>query len=425
MLRALVLCAVLAAPLAAQEQGPPPPPDDALTGAELFDSVQLLVNSDCITHSDLLRLTWQLDQAEGGGGDMQQRFRESVTQLTRELLLEQGGRALGYPPDMIASYVSRQVKERKERVGSATALAEMLVAARKDSGMLRADTEGAVYRLLYERAITGDGEGPGGRPYVDNFVRPGRMSLEFRRQGSRLDLPPVVHLQEIIVAPGAGEDLGSARQRAFLVRSRAQRGEDFAALNREFGVATKRVGNDLVHETDLEPIEEPRLASRPEVLDFVRTAKPGDISEPLPATVAGGQIGGWRLLRLLERVEGVAQRFEDREFQEGLRARMLEERREYEVERALRRLMQAAYIWPPPPPRRPAGAGEPAAGDVPEPAVETPAEIPPAPPEFVAPPSPTRSIGAPEPEPLETEPVQPDAPPAEPDEPPAAAGDGR
>ena len=418
MLRTVVTCAFLAAPLAAQEVGPPLPPDQALAGAELFDSVQLLVNSDCITHSDLLRLTWQRDQAGGGDGDMQRLFRESVTQLTRELLLEQAGRDLGYDPELIASYVSREVSAKKERFGSATALAEMLEATRKDSGMLREDTEGAVYRILYERAITGDGAGPGGRPYVDSFVRPGRMSLEFRRQGSRLDLPAVVHLQEIIVAPGKGEDLGSARQRAFLVRSRALRGEDFAELNREFGVATKKVGNQYVHETDLEPIEEPRLESRTEVRDFVRGAKPGDISEPLPATVAGGQIGGWRLLRLIERVEGVAQRFEDREFQEGLRARMLEARKEYEIERALRRLMLAAYVWPPPPPRRPAGGGEPA--EVPQPTVEPPAEIPPAPPEAVVPPapSPSRAIGAPEAEPIEVleEPVV---------DPPAYPADGR
>lgn len=396
MFRTVVACAVLAASLAAQEMGPPPPPDQGLAGAELFDGVQLLVNTDCITHSDLLRLTWQRDQASGGDGDMQRLFRESVTQLTRELLLEKAGRDMGYDPELIESYVKREVTAKKDRLGSATALAEMLEASRKDSGMLRDDTEGTVYRFLYERAITGEGTGPGGRPYVDNFERPGRLWLEFRRQGSRLDLPAVVHLQEIIVAPGKGEDLGSARQRAFLVRSRALRGEDFAELNREFGVATKKVGNEYVHETDLEPIEEPRLESRTEVRDFVRGAKPGDISEPLPATVAGGQIGGWRLLRLVERVEGVAQRFEDREFQEGLRARMLEEHREYEIERALRRLMLAAYVWPPPPPRLPAAGAEPA--EVPQPQVEPPADIPPAPSEAIAPPSPSpsRAIGAPE-----------------------------
>lgn len=410
MLRTLALSAALAAPLAAQEVGPPPPP-------ELFDSVQLLVNSDCITHSDLLRLTWQRGQSGEGGGDMQKLFRESVAELTREYLLQQAGRDMGYPPDVIDATVRREKAARRERFGSATALAEVLEASRMDSGMLTEDIEGRVYRYLYERAITGVGEGPGGRAYVDRYVRPGRMSLEFRRQGSRLDLPPVVHLQEIIVAPGTGEDLGSARQRAFLVRSRAVRGEDFAALNREFGAATKRVGNEFVHETDLDPIEEPRLASRPEVLEFVRGAKPGDISDPLPATVAGGQVGGWRLLRLVERVEGVAQRFEDREFQESLRERMLEAREEYEIDRALRRLMLAAYVWPPPPPRRPAGEPEPS----PEPEMAPAPQVEDAPPASAPP-----AIGAPEPDPVEgmSAPATEPAPEQPADGAPASAGGG-
>ena len=416
MLRSLSLLALLAATSPAQEIGPPAPAAAPPPTAELFDSVQLLVNSDCITHSDLLSMTWRMGQS-GKGGDMQKLFRESITQLTEDLLLEQAGRDLGYDPEVINATVRREEAARKERVGSATALAEMLSATKQDSGMLRDDIRGMVYRVLYRRAITGEGAGPGGRAYVDRYVRPGKLALEFRRQGSRLDLPAVVQLQEIIVAPEVGEDLGSARQRAFLVRSRALRGEDFAELNRQFGVPTKRVGNDYVHEADLDPIEEPRLASRPEVLEFVRGAQAGDISEPLPAAVASGQIGGWRLLRLVERVEGVAQRFEDREFQEGLRRTLTEAREEYEVERALRRLMGSAYVWPPPPARRPPEAAPaqpeeaPPASEAAEPQA-APGEAPPA-----SEPAPQPDPGgvAPEPAPAPEEPVggAPEAPPAD------------
>lgn len=406
LLCVLASCAALSAAASVQEVGPPAPDAGAeAPAAELFDSVQLLVNSDCITHSDLLRELWQSGRSREDGADLQQLFRESVAELTRQLLLQQAGKDLGFDPTLISSWVRREKANRRQRLGSATALAELLDARRMDSGMLTEDIEGAVYRYLFERAVTGEGEGPGGRAYVDRFVRPGRMGLEFRRQGSRLDLPPVVHLQEIIVAPGVGEDLGSARQRAFLVRSRALRGEDFAALNREFGEATKRVGNDLVHETDLEPIEEPRLASRPEVLDFVRGAQPGDISEPLPATVAGGQIGGWRLLRLVERVEGVAQRFEDREFQESLRERMVAARKEYEIERALRRLMSAAYVWPPPPARRPAEGPAPAEPQAP-PAAQPAAQ--PAPPPVLGAPMPEEPPAEPSAEPTSDAPAPTD-----------------
>lgn len=434
MLRALSLLAALAAPQAAQEFGPPatvraeePPP-----GVELYDSVQLLVNNDCITHSDLLRMTWQMGQSRKGSADMQELFRESITTLTRDLLLEQAGRDLGYEPEIIDATVRREMQAQRERVGSASALAEALDASRMDSSMLRDQNEGMVYRVLYRRAITGAGAGPGGRAYVDRYVRPGKMHLEFRRQGSRLDLPAIVHLQEIIIAPEVGEDLGGARQRAFLVRSRAQRGEDFAALGREFGVPTKPVGNTRVHDVNLDPIAEPQLASRPEVLEFVRGAQAGDVSEPLPATMASGQIGGWRLLRLVERVEGVAQRFEDREFQESLRQKLVEAREEYEVERALRRLMGAAYIWPPPPARRPPQVpGAEAAG--PQDAAPEAAAPPEGEPEITLPPiegddevEPApfpEATGEPGAEAGETPPVEVPSPAAEETPPPTPEGD--
>ena len=51
------------------------------------------------------------------------------------------------------------------------------------------------------------------------------------------DLPAKVQLEEMILAPGLGETPESARQKAQLVRSRLERGEDLYELNATFGNA--------------------------------------------------------------------------------------------------------------------------------------------------------------------------------------------
>lgn len=259
-----------------------------------------------------------------------------------------------------------------------------------DSATFKENTENDIYTILWRRSVSGLYIGPGGRQYVDRYIRPGQLELEFKRLGKSLDLPRKVRLQEIIIASQVGEELSGARQRAMLVRSRARRGEDFEALNVEFGVPTREVDGVPTYGVDLDPIEEAKLPARSDIFAFVQSAQPGDVSEPLPAANASGVIGGFRLLRLVERIEGAAKSFQEREFQGQLRDAQVERRENFLVERGLARLMSAAYIWPPevsprselPPP--PGAQGDPAqpgqpevqpeSAEAPVPAGEVPAE---------------------------------------------------
>jgi hypothetical protein len=335
--RLALLAAAGALPLvaSAQTQGPQP----VAPRPQLLEGVQLIVNDEAITSNDLVRLATMRGSDPSNQRDIKQLLEESANDLTRNLLMQQAGRDLGYDPNLIKAMVRDEKERKKVEIGSITALAEAFEQAHMDSADFNEAIEGHILRSLWEMSTKGVYPGAGGRHYVDRYVRPGQLGLEFKRLGSKLDLPAKVVLQEMIIAPRADEDLQGARQRAMLVRARARRGEDFAALNAEFGVPGFAV--------DLDPMEESKFANVPDVEAFIRSAAPGDVSELLPATSASGKVGGFRIVRLVERIAGVAKSFEDRAFQEELRRAQIKKRDDFLVERALRRLMDAAYIWPP------------------------------------------------------------------------------
>jgi hypothetical protein len=373
------------APAGAQEPQPPQVPAQETTQEpapaapegraqpnrtqSVLDAVQLIVNEDCITIIDLQRMAVQKGQQAGSMEDYRRLLQESAEQLTRDCLAEQGGIVLGYEQSLIDAFVRDELNEQRERYGSVAALAEELEQANFSSTQLKEDVQDRVYRQLWEGAVVGRFQGPGGRPYVDRYVRPGLMLLEFRRQGSRLDLPAKVQLEEMIIAPSLGESPEQARQKAQLVRGRLTRGEDFYELNAAYGLP----GRD----PELAPIDEAKLALMPEAKAFVDGAKPGDTSELIPI-VRSGQLAGFRILRFVGRTEGRAASFVDREFQEEI-AKTIQERRDgANKERALRALLEAAYVWPPEVGARARRRSEPAPQ---EPASEEPAPAPPAEPQ--------------------------------------------
>jgi hypothetical protein len=239
---------------------------------------------------------------------------------------------------MIEAVVRDEMDRQRDRFGSVAALAQELDRSSFSSAQLKEDTENYVYRKFWELAVTGRQAGPGGRVYVDRYVRPGLLLLEFKHQGSRLDMPAKVQLEEMIIAPALGESPEQARQKAQLVRSRLAHGEDFYELNNAFGLP----GRD----PELAPIEEAKLALMPEAKLFVDRAAPGDVSEVIPI-VRGGQLAGFRILRFVGRLEGRAASFVDREFQDQIRSAVQERWDKLNEERALRDLLAAAYVWPP------------------------------------------------------------------------------
>jgi hypothetical protein len=306
--------------------------------AATVDSVQLIVNEDCITIVDLQRTAAQKGKPATTREEYARMLQESVEQLVRNFLKQQAGQVLGYDKAMIDAVVRDEMDRQRDRFGSVAALAEELDRSSFSSAQLKEDTENYIHRKFWELAVTGRQQGPGGRIYVDRYVRPGLLLLEFKNQGSRLDMPAKVQLEEMIIAPALGESPEQARQKAQLVRSRLAHGEDFYELNNAFGLP----GRD----PELAPIEESKLALMPEAKVFVDHAAPGDFSEVI-SIVRGGQLAGFRILRFVGRQEGRAASFVDREFQDQIRAAVQERWDKWNEERALRGLLDAAYVWPP------------------------------------------------------------------------------
>jgi len=322
----------------AQAPQPAASPSGGRPDAILVDSVQLIVNDKCITISDLRRMAAQQGKQASSLEEFYKLLEQSAHELTRWALMEQAGRDLGYDEALVRSMVTDRMERQKESIGSAAALARELDRFSLDSSQLKEDIEGRTYRDLWQGAVTGRYQGPGGRLYVDRYVRPGQILLEFERRGASLDLPTKIQLEQMIIAPALGDTADSARQKAELVRRRLLNGESFQALNTQFGVP------DLP--TELEPIEEGKLALHPEVKAFVDGASPGDISEVLPV-VSSAKVAGYQILRFVARQQGRAASFVDRQFQSLLADEVQERRDKASQDRALRRLQDAAYVWPP------------------------------------------------------------------------------
>lgn len=354
MIRPLILVALLAGPV--QEPSPQVEPtteaDRPGAASELpaevasrgfrptlLDAVQLIVNEESITTSDLLRGAARQRNAATTEAELNKRLGEQAQQLVKSTLKKQAGRDMGFEPALVQSLVRDELEKRKEQAGSVSALARDLDQGNFRGTELREYIEGYIYSILWERSVNGQYPGPGGRPYVDRFVRPGRLLYEFRRRGSKLDLPTQVRLEELILVPGRGESLESARQRADQALARYEQGEEFTDLALEFGPPNSRPVLPLM--------EERKLALRAEIKAFIDGAEPGDVSEVLPLPGPNGQMVGFRVLRFVERLGGKAASFEDRELQGKLASEIQEQLDGYRVDRALKVLLDAAYIWPP------------------------------------------------------------------------------
>ncbi len=354
MIQALLVCVPLAAhvqdpapnpggsPEAGRPAALPEAPADSRTPAPrptLLNAVQLIVNEDSITTSDLMRGAARQRSSATTEAELSKVLNEQAEERVKQLLKEQAGRDMGFETAMVQALVRDDLEKRKEQAGSVSALARELDQGDFGGVELREYIESYIYAVLWERSVNGLYPGPGGRPYVDRHVRPGQLLYEFRRQGSKLDLPAMVRLEELIIVPQRGESLESVRHRAELVLTRYEGGEDFGDLALEFGPPGRS--------PELRPLEESKLALIPEIKEFLRAAAPGEVSEVLAMTSPNGQLAGFRILRFVERQAGKAASFVDRDFQSRLTHQIQERLDTYREDQALRVLLDAAYIWPP------------------------------------------------------------------------------
>lgn len=404
----LLAALTLLAPQAGPQGTPGParpgstPPDVQAPGQEsdrdreppvaLVNRLELIVNDDCLTRRDveieLMRAYMREAERPKTEEARAELANEIVGRSVDDLLRTQGGKDMGFDNAQVQRIVSDFIDRREEAAGSIGTLGDELSKYEMDSGAYHQDTESYVYSSLWVRSVQGRDAGPGGRNYVDRYVRPGRLLFEYELNKGRLAREATVRLQEIAVDAALIGDTREARELADRLHRLILAGEDFGEVGVNSGLVAKETRGVL------EPIEERALMNVPGLDSFLPGARPGDVSPVLPVRTRDGVLRGFRIVKLLERDRPEAPPFQDQGFQKELTERIQEIRDQVRERGALDELMEAAYVWPPQYfQRRPdAGAGGEARpapsgsepGEAPEPE-RAPTRDPAAPPPLVQP----------------------------------------
>ncbi|MBM3988630.1 MAG: hypothetical protein FJ294_11830 [Planctomycetes bacterium] len=313
------------------------------TAPEVLNGVYLIVNEEVVTLAEFYRELRRRGKSVTNEEERRKLFQESHADFVRTRLMTQAGRDLGFDAARVDSLVDDDLEGFIEDAGSASAFGEQLKASDLDAETLRAQRRDFYFREFWLRSIDGRDPGVSGRPYVDRFVRPGRMLYLYRRQPIAQLFPSTIQLQAILVSAAQAGSAQKALDLAKALRERALGGEDFGALAETYsadGESRRRKG--LLPKSELARARE----AFPDFAEFIDSAAAGAISEPSSLRVEG-ELVGFLLMRVaeLERRDDVD--FTDRDVQRLLRERDLRALGELRRDLEVNDLYRAAYIWPP------------------------------------------------------------------------------
>lgn len=350
---------VASPPAPGAQEGAPAPQQGPASAPEVLNGIYLAVNEEVVTLADFYRELRRRGLSVTDEAERRRVFQENHADFVRQKLMTQAGRDLGFDPERVKSLVDDDLKGFIEDSGSVSSFGAALKGANLDAESFREQRQDFYYRELWQRSIDGRDPGVGGRPYVDRFVRPGRLLFQFRRQPADQLFPSRIQLQELLIgAPQAGSGQ-KALELCTALRERALAGEDFGKLAEQYSADPEsRRRSGLLPLVELSRARE----ALPELVEFLDAASAGSISEPLPRRIEN-ELVGFLLVRVhtLERRE--APEFADREVQRLLRDRDVGRVSEFRRDLGLSQLYRAAYVWPPEARGQPTpAAAKPAAG---------------------------------------------------------------
>jgi hypothetical protein len=332
---------------APQDPAGPPAPSSVEGEWRTLNEIFLVVNEEVVTLGQFLREVRRSAAVVTTREDLDRLALTKRDEFQRVMLMTQAGRDLGFDPERIRDLVREDRTRLIERSGSVTAFGEQLSESRLSPEEFERDRENAYYGELWRAAVSGESQGAGGRPYVDAYIRPGRLLFEYRRQPVEQILPQTVQIQEIVLRilddRSARETLALANE----LRDRVLAGEDFGKLAEQHSDAqqTRALGGRVRGHHRVDRMVE----ILPELTEFFVHGKEGDVCEPLPLRPEG-ELLGYQLLRLTAVERGGELPLTDLRIQEALRSRRAERLAELRVRRSLIELYEAAYVWPPPAP---------------------------------------------------------------------------
>lgn len=313
------------------------------TAPEVLNGVYLIVNEEVITLAEFYRELRRRGQSVTNEEERRRLFQESHADFVRTRLMTQAGRDLGFDAARVDSLVDDDLEGFIEDSGSASAFGEQLKASDLDAESLRQQRRDFYFREFWLRSIDGRDPGVSGRPYVDRFVRPGRMLYQYRRQPVAQLFPSTIQLQAILVTAAQAGSAQKALDLAKSLRERALGGEDFGALAETYSAdGESRRQKGLLPKSELARARD----AFPDFAEFIDGAAAGAISEPTSLRVEG-ELVGFILMRVAEIERRDDADFTDRDVQRFLRDRDLKALGELRRDLGVNDLYRAAYIWPP------------------------------------------------------------------------------
>ncbi len=319
-----------------------PPRADAING------IQFVVNEEAVTKREFINDLRRKNRPNSTPQELDRALQETFYENVELLLMEQGGRELGYDENIVQRYVDDSIKDNIEQYGGIVDLGEELRRKNIDPVELREIKRKAAYRELWGYAVDGRQTGASGRPSVDRYVRPGRLLFEYERSTKAELAPVMVHFQNVFVSVNAAGSAQAALEKADEVVELARSGANFTELVRDRSNSTTKARDGWERNLPLEFV----IEKLPDVGEFVASATPQSVSDPIPERV-DGELVGFRIVSSVTR-EQPEVHFMSTKAQEDLRNRLLEVQSRYRRDRELARMLDAAFVWPPEHFRRPA-----------------------------------------------------------------------
>lgn len=315
---------------------------------ELLDRIEIIVDEDVLTFSELeARVREVLSRVPVTTREEMARLRSRIAEEeVRQLLMVQRGRELGFDPANVERTVRDFLERRIEEEGGLSIFSDRLAARDETGAERKRQVTDELYGISYDRAITGQSVGPGGRVVVDRYVRPGLLRLHYEEtirdpDGLRAigGQPERVVFRQLAIDAASAGGPDAARTRIEDLRGQVRSGElTFEDAVTLFGAIQERAGlTQPLPLVDLDRVD-------PQLGRFAREAPVGDLSPVMPIRNGEGVLG-YRVVQLVERLAPEVPPFEDRQVQAHLRKAVLARMDETRRRRALRNAFQAAYVW--------------------------------------------------------------------------------